>query len=63
MVISSCVYHDSHCNIQPWGHGLRTLLQCLGRLLLLLFFNFGTQFPGNEKLRYVIQKSTKMKLE
>jgi len=28
------------------------------------FFDPGTQFPGNEKkLRYAIQKSTKIKLE
>jgi len=31
--------------------------------LLLLFFDPGTQFSGNEKLRYAIQKSTKIKLE
>ena len=23
-----CVYHDSHCDIQPWAH----VLQCLGQL-------------------------------
>ena len=27
--------------------------------LLLLFFDPGTQFPGNEKLRYAIQKKYK----
>jgi len=33
-------------------------------LLLLLLFDPGTQFPENEKkLRYAIQKSTKIKLE
>jgi len=30
---------------------------------LLLFFDPDTQFPGNEKIRYAIQKSTKIKLE
>jgi len=30
---------------------------------LLLLFDPGTQFPENEKLRYAIQKSTKIKLE
>ena len=33
-------------------------------LLLLLFFDLGTRFPGNEKItRYAIQKSTKITLE
>ena len=32
-------------------------------LLLLLFFDPGTQFLGNEKLHYAIQKSTKIKLD
>jgi len=31
--------------------------------LFIIFFDPGTQFPGNEKLRYAIQKSTKTKLE
>jgi len=32
-------------------------------LLSLLLFDPGTQFPGNEKIRYAIQKSTKIKPE
>jgi len=32
-------------------------------LIIIIIFDPGTQFPGNEKLRYAIQKSTKIKLE
>jgi len=32
-------------------------------MFIIIFFYSGTQFPGNEKkLRYAIQKITKMKL-
>jgi len=42
--------------------GKRTRLDII--VLLLLFCDPGTQFPGNEKkLRYAIQKRTKIKLE
>ena len=32
-------------------------------LNVIIFFDPGTQFPGNEKLRYAVQKSAKIKLE
>jgi len=31
LTASSCVYHSSHWDIQPW-YGCAPLLQCLGRL-------------------------------
>jgi len=32
-------------------------------IIIIIIFDPGTQFPGNEKIRYAIQKSTKIKLE
>jgi len=31
---ASYVYHDNHCDVQPWARGCAPLLQCLGRLSL-----------------------------
>jgi len=46
------------------GHTVLLLLLLSLELLALLFFDPGTQFSGNEKkLRYAIQKSTKIKVE
>jgi len=32
-------------------------------IIIIIIFDSCTQFPGNEKIRYAIQKSTKIKLE
>jgi len=32
-------------------------------VVIIIIIYPGTQFPGNEKIRYAIQKSTKIKLE
>jgi len=31
-------------------------------IIIIIILNPGTQFPGNEKIRYAIQKSTEIKL-
>jgi len=31
--------------------------------IIIIFFDPGTRFPGNEKIRYAIQKSTIIKLK
>jgi len=32
-------------------------------IIIIIIIDPGTQFPGNEKIRYAIQTSTKIKLE
>jgi len=50
-------HDDSNINI------VMAIIIIIFLFFFFYFFDPGTQFPGNEKLRYAIQKSTKIKLE